>query len=95
MAELRQEQQHPQARRDRETVDKFLTGEPTEYNLAELARLRIRYRGFPGSRDIWSDIEKVLARWNMDEEGLFEKTREIHWKGRVYRSSNGDSEDWM
>ncbi len=52
---------------------KFLTGEPTEYNLAELARLRIRYRGFPGSRDIWSDIEKVLARWNMDEEGLFEK----------------------
>ncbi|MCT7982336.1 DUF3288 family protein [Laspinema sp. A4] len=95
MSEIKQEQQHPQARKDRETLDKILMGELTEYNLAELARLRIRYRGFPGSRDVWSDIEKVLSRWNMTEEDLFEKTREIHRKGRVYRAQDSDSEDWM
>lgn len=95
MAETTQEQQHPRASRDREIVNGLLIGEPNEYNLAELARLRIRYRGFPGARDIWEDLEKALQRWHLTEETLFEKTRQIHSKGRVYRLQQEDTEDWM
>jgi Protein of unknown function (DUF3288). len=61
--EKTQDQQHPQYRRDRATVDTLLAGEATDYNLSELARLIIRYRGFPGARDIQKDLEKVLQQW--------------------------------
>ncbi|MEB3830725.1 DUF3288 family protein [Phormidium sp. CCY1219] len=95
MAASQQDQQHPQGSRDREIVSALLTGEPSDRNLAELGRLRIRYRGFPGEKELWANLEQVLQRWNMTEEMLFEKTREIHSKGRVYRIQDNDSEDWM
>lgn len=91
---LSKDQQHPRWSDDRQTVNLLLEGQPTEYNLAELARLRIRYRGFPGARDIQTDLDKVLTQWQMTEEALFAKTREIHQAAQVYRGRNNQREDW-
>lgn len=91
---MTQEQQHPQWAVDRHAVDQLLDGEPTDYNLAELGRLRIRYQGFPGARDIQADLEKLLQRWQLTEAELFERTRAIHTQGQVYRLRSATQEDW-
>ena len=92
--EKTQDQQHPQYKRDRLSVDTLLASEATDYNLSELARLIIRYRGFPGARDIQADLKKVLQKWNHTEESLYEQTRKIHATGEVYRRQKSDQEDW-
>lgn len=88
------DQQHPQWKLDRQTVNTLLAGEPTDYNLAELARLLIRYQGFPGARDIQSDLAKVLENWGLTESTLFEKTRQIHAIAQVYRGQGSKRDDW-
>ncbi|ABG52804.1 MAG: DUF3288 family protein [Trichodesmium sp. St16_bin4-tuft] len=90
-----EEQQHPQYHKDREIVNTLLAEENTSYNLAELARLKIRYQGFPGAKDIQKDLEEVLAKWKITEEKLYEKTRDIHRKGKAYKQKNTDKEDWL
>lgn len=67
------DQQHPLYNRDRPFIDILLTQEATDHNLAELARLKIRYQGFPGARDIQSDLNKVLQQWGLTEAELFRK----------------------
>lgn len=89
-----QDQQHPLWGRDRQLVNALLEGTPTDYNLAELARLCIRYKGFPGARDIQTDLEKVLQQWSLTEETLYEKTREIHALAQVYKGRGSKREDW-
>ncbi|MBF2099441.1 MAG: DUF3288 family protein [Gloeomargaritaceae cyanobacterium C42_A2020_066] len=91
---MSQEQQHPQWAVDRHAVDQLLDGEPNDYNLAELGRLRIRYQGFPGARDIQADLDKLLKRWQLTEAELFERTRAIHAQGQVYRLRSATQEDW-
>ena len=94
--EKTQDQQHPQYKGDRLSVDTLLASEATDFNLSELARLIIRYRGFPGARDIQSDLKKVLQQWNHSEETLYEQTRKIHAKGEVYRKQKSAQEDdWL
>jgi Protein of unknown function (DUF3288) len=88
------DQQHPQWGSDRQSVSSLLTGEPTDYNLAELARLRIRYKGFPGARDIQADLDKVMKLWGFAEADLFAKTRDIHQMAEVYKGRGGKREDW-
>lgn len=88
------DQQHPQWSNDRQTVNTLLAADPSEYNLAELARLRIRYRGFPGARDIQADLEKVLQKWSLTEDELFAKTRQIHATTQVYKGQGVQREDW-
>ncbi|MEM7771850.1 MAG: DUF3288 family protein [Cyanobacteria bacterium P01_E01_bin.6] len=89
------EQQHPQYMADRHIVNTLLAEDPTDYNLAELARLMMRYQGFPGARDIQADLTKVMNRWKFTEDTLFEKTREIHQTPDVYRNVGGrGGEDW-
>ncbi len=90
----KQDQQHPQWSSDRQIATALLSGEPTDYNLSELARLRIRYNGFPGARDIQADLDKALAQWGLTEEALFEKTRQIHQTSQVYQGRNSQREDW-
>ncbi|MGD1849121.1 MAG: DUF3288 family protein [Cyanophyceae cyanobacterium] len=87
---------HPQERPDGQIVASLIQGEPTDYNLAELARLRIRYDGFPGARQIRADLDKILKQWNLNEQELFSKTRDIHSQGDVYsvRRRNQNTEDW-
>jgi hypothetical protein len=89
------DQRHPQYDGDRELLNQLLQQqEPRERHLADLARLRIRYRGFPGARDIQRDLDQVLQRWHLDEEALFTKTRQIHQVGKVYTVQNEGQEDW-
>ena len=95
MAETEQkDQQHPQWQSDRQSVNALLTGTPTDYNLAELARLRIRYQGFPGARDIQADLDTVLVNWDLTEDGLFERTRQIHATQQIYKSLGNQRDDW-
>lgn len=88
------DQQHPLWSRDRAIVDTLLSGDPSDYNLSELARLRIRYRGFPGARDIQADLEKVMERWQLTEDALYERTQQIHTTSQVYRGQSRKQEDW-
>jgi len=88
------DQTHPLWRSDRQIVDRLLAESPTDLNLSELARLRIRYQGFPGARDIQGDLDKAMQKWNLTEEELFEQTRQIHAKGEVYSNPKGQQEDW-
>lgn len=88
------DQQHPLWSRDRQSVNTLLNSPVTDYNLAELGRLRIRYQGFPGARDIQTDLDKILQQWQLTEAELFEKTREIHAIGQVYKTRGEQSEDW-
>ena len=91
---MNNEQLHPQYKRDRQVVENLLQGDPNEYNFTELARLLIRYQGFPGASDIKNDLQKVLKSWNLNEEALYQATREIHAKGHVYKTRSADAEDW-
>lgn len=90
------DQQHPQEKRDRDIVQGLLQGESNDYNLAELARLRIRYAGFPGAREIQKNLDLALQRWQMTEEQLFEMTRKLHEADKVYRLGRNSQreEDW-
>lgn len=88
------DQQHPQYKADREVVNQLLAGEAIDYNLVELARLMIRYDGFPGARDIQADLKKAMTRWQLTEDALFAKTRTIHQQGDVYKGLGRGREDW-
>jgi Protein of unknown function (DUF3288) len=90
------DQQHPLYSRDRATVNTLLQESPTDFNLAELARLKVRYLNFPGARDIQGDLEQVLRKWQLTEEELYQKTRQIHASTRIYqvRSNKREEEDW-
>ena len=94
MADTPKDQQHPQYKGDRQVVNQLLKGDPTDYNLAELARMIVRYKGFPGARDIQKDLQTVLNQWNYTEETLYAKTREIHQQGQIYTNLNRNREDW-
>ncbi len=90
------DQQHPLYSSDRAIVDKIIQEGQIDYNLAELARLKIRYNGFPGARDIQADLEKLLQQWELTEAELYQKTRQIHANSRIYqvRSNKKEKEDW-
>lgn len=92
---LNKEQQHPQYSTDRQIVNSLLGGEATDYNLAELARLKMRYQDFPGAYDIQSDLDKAMKQWQLTEATLFEKTRNLHQTSDIYRNISGrGGEDW-
>ncbi|MDF5729939.1 MAG: DUF3288 family protein [Rhizonema sp. PD38] len=89
------DQQHPQYSRDRALIDSLLAQEATDYNLVELARLRIRYLGFPGARDIQLDLDKALQNWGLTEAELYIKTCQLHANGGIYKSrGKKEEEDW-
>ncbi len=90
------EQQHPLYNADRQILNELLqiTQNPNNYQLVELARLTIRYRGFPGARDIQQDLNRLLNQWKLSEEALYEKTRSIHEIAQVYRNKKQEQEDW-
>jgi hypothetical protein len=95
LAAKSQDQQHPQEKQDREIVDRLLSDNPDPLNLANLARLRIRYRNFPGARDIQRDLDILLERWQLSEEQLFEQTRQLYAKGQLDRRRQSDEQqDW-
>lgn len=91
-----QDQIHPREKSDRAVIDNLLTAEPDDYHLVELARLRIRYHNFPGAREIQKDLDRVLQQWQLTETELYDKTRQIHALGQVYRRrvKDKDQQDW-
>lgn len=94
MAEVK-DQRHPQYTKDRQIVnDLLIQSTPNKRDYADLARLTIRYKGFVGARDIQADLLKVLNNWQLTEEELFTKTREIHAVGKVYMSQDEGQDDW-
>ena len=97
MSNANVDQKHPQNKKDRAIVNSLLQVEsqPGDRELVELARLIIRYRDFPGARDIQQDLKTVLDRWELGEENLYRKTRAIHAEGTVYRrTATGEQQDW-
>ncbi|MGB0564891.1 MAG: DUF3288 family protein [Spirulinaceae cyanobacterium] len=90
------EQRHPQEMRDRRILSQLNSEGRSDYNLVELARLRIRYRNFPGARTLQAELDQLLVSWQLDEEQLFALTREIHATGQIYRRSKDGEEpqDW-
>jgi len=86
---------HPQYRKDRDTLNSIMAGPADSLNLAELARLRVRYDGFQGARDIQSDLDKMLTKLGLSEDELFAKTREIHKSETVFKPTwLKKGEDW-
>jgi hypothetical protein len=91
------DQNHPREKQDRLVIEELLNGEVNDRNLAELARLLIRYRNFPGAKNIQRDLQFLLQTWQLTEDKLYEKTRKIHAQGKVYLQKINnieDSEDW-
>jgi hypothetical protein len=91
-----QDQVHPREKIDREVINNLLQQEVNDYNLVELARLLIRYQNFPGARDIQRSLQNLLQQWQLTEEQLYAKTREIHSAGKVYRAhiESQEQQDW-
>lgn len=90
---------HPQHGKDRQILDRLLQEakrEPVpDWVLAEVARLRIRYMGFPGAPDLQQDLDQVLQDWQINEEELFARTRAIHQRGDIYDQDNfSKRDDW-
>lgn len=92
--ETAREQRHPRRSEDRTAIERLLAEDPTSYNLGELARLRIRYRDFPGEPDIRRDLDRLLEQWQLSEVELFARTRELHKVRQVYRPRSEGGEDW-
>ena len=91
-----QDQQHPREAKDRTIINNLLQSQPTEYNLAELARLNIRYQNFPGARAIQQDLQKILHNWELTEEQLYQKTRAAYSQSNIYsdRFKSNQQQDW-
>lgn len=91
-------QRHPQEKLDRLIVDRLLESDPQEpMALAELARLRVRYRGFPGAAEIQAQLDRLLVKWQLSEEELFAKTRDLHNHEQIYQvkaKKYQEQEDW-
>tara|TARA_Y100001968_G_C19451634_1_gene769084 strand:- start:4497 stop:4805 length:309 start_codon:yes stop_codon:yes gene_type:complete len=88
---MNQEQSHPLYLVDRNHLNRLLAKvTPTDEDLIDLARLIIRYDGFPGADDLQSDMNKILKLWKLTNETLNAKTRQIWESG--YRPGNNIDE---
>ena len=84
-------QNHPLYLIDRDHVNRLLAKEiPGDQDLIDIARLLIRYEGFPGANDIQIDMLKTLKLWGISKEELNSRTKKIWSKG--FRPGN-DSEE--
>jgi hypothetical protein len=71
-------QAHPLYATDRRIADGLLAVErPVDAHLVDLARLLIRYDGFPGADDLQADLAKTLRLWGLEREELHRRTRAI------------------
>ena len=76
------EQNHPLYSIDRDHIDGLLAKElPEEGDIVDLARLFLRYEGFPGASDLQADMNKILKLWGMNRTILNEKARKIWGDG--------------
>ncbi len=85
-------QTHPLEHIDGPTLDRIKAEGPTDLNLAEVARLRIRYQGFLGADRVHDALTELLAHWKLTPDELYAKTRAIHARGNIYRQRNDTEE---
>ncbi len=73
-----EEQNHPLYSIDREHIDRLLAKElPEDADIVDLARLFIRYEGFPGASDLKDDMNKTLVLWGISKDSLNSRARKI------------------
>ena len=81
------DQTHPLHETDKNIIDSLISKEnPEDQDFINLARLINRYSGFPGEVEIQNDIKKILKFWEISQNDLFFKTRNI-WSNN-FRPSN-------
>ena len=89
---MNEAQNHPLYSIDRENLDRLIgVDSPTPIDFVELSRLLIRYQDFKGVKDLNSDMEKLLKKWNLNREKLEERTRKIWSEG--FRPTSSQSSD--
>ncbi len=72
------EQNHPLYSIDRDHIDRLLAKElPEDRDIVDLARLLLRYEGFPGASDLQDDMNKTLSLWGVTREDLNVRARKI------------------
>lgn len=85
-------QKHPMYEQDRPIVDRLLAASsPTDADIADCARLLMRYLGFPGAKDIQQDLARSLSNWRMDADQLYARSRKL-WASGWRPSIEQDSE---
>ncbi len=86
-----EQQTHPLYSSDRDHIDRLLAKiTPDDSDLVDLARLMIRYEGFPGAIDLQEDMIKILNLWGLDKENLYKRTKNL-WKNGFCPGNNGNS----
>ena len=84
-------QTHPLHETDKKFIDILITKKiPENIDLIHLARLINRYSNFPGEDEIKKDIDKILNFWEISQNELFAKTRNIWSRNFRPSSSNKD-----
>ena len=74
-------QSHPLEAIDRDHLDRLLSRDrPDDGDLVELARLFIRYEGFPGAEALQRDLQRLLTLWKISRDDLNRRARQI-WAG--------------
>ena len=92
------EQNHPLYSTDRDHIDRLLaTSSPSERDFIDLARLFLRYEGFPGALDLQHDMEKILNIWGISRQDLNSRTKKL-WEngyrpGREHEDNVGSGFD--
>lgn len=75
-------QSHPLHAIDRDHVDRLLAREtPRDGALTDLARLLIRYDGFPGAEDLQRDLDRLLTLWSLTRDDLNSRVRSLWASG--------------
>jgi len=75
-------QSHPLHGTDRDLIDRLLACEaPGDSELTELARLLIRYEGFPGADDLQQDMQRLLSLWSLSRDQLNGRVRALWASG--------------
>lgn len=75
-----QPQSHPLYATDRAVVDRLLSNTtPQAQDIADAARLLIRYDNFPGCPDIKQDLLSALRIWGLTRKELNDSARSL-WR---------------
>jgi len=76
------DQSHPLYLSDRDHLDRMLAKvSPEDRDIVDLARLLLRYQGFPGAADLQEDMVKTLALWGITPQELNERARLLWTNG--------------
>ena len=87
-----EDQNHPLYMVDRDHVNRLLAKEiPMDQDLIDIARLLMRYEGFPGAKDIKMDMLKTLKLWGITKEELNHRTKKIWSSG--FRPGNNSTDN--